>query len=87
MPSILDKKELYPLLCWPVEMVPKDVNDRSVMVQGAGQRVLANIVSGFLSYHVHIHSPYTDHEWDTLPQVVWMADTDWDPSVLNHTAS
>jgi hypothetical protein len=29
--------------------------------------------------------PYTDHEWDSLPHVIWTGDTDWDPSVLDHT--
>ena len=29
--------------------------------------------------------PYTDHEWDTLPHVIWTSDMDWDPSVLDQS--
>ena len=31
--------------------------------------------------------PYTDEEWDTLPQFLLTEDKDWDPSVLEHTLS
>jgi hypothetical protein len=29
--------------------------------------------------------PYTDIEWEILPHIIWMGDTDWDPMVLDHT--
>ena len=28
--------------------------------------------------------PYTAKEWDNLPHVILTADTDWDPSVIDH---
>jgi hypothetical protein len=28
--------------------------------------------------------PYTDHEWEMLPNVILTAEPGWDPSVLDH---
>jgi hypothetical protein len=29
-------------------------------------------------------SPYTDHDFDTLPHVMMASELEWDPSVLEH---
>ena len=29
--------------------------------------------------------PYTDKEWDTVPHVFFTSETEWEPSVLDHT--
>jgi hypothetical protein len=41
-----------------------------------------NVVSGLPYITIR---PYTNEEWETLPHVVWTGDTDWDPTVLDHT--
>jgi hypothetical protein len=73
-----------------LEWYQNDVNDRSVRVQGGLQRITTldgyvhpiNIVSGLPYVPIR---PYTDHEWETLPHVVWTSDNDWDPTVLDHS--
>ena len=66
-----------------------DVNDKSLKVSGGLQRI--QTFDGYVTpMSVHAGLPYvtmrpfTDHEWDTLPHVLWTADEDWDPSVLDY---
>jgi hypothetical protein len=73
-----------------LEWYQNDVNDRSIKVQGGLQRITTlhgyvhpiNVVSGLPYITIR---PYTDEEWETLPHVIWTGDTDWDPTVLDHT--
>ena len=66
-----------------------DVNDKSMKVNGGMQRIVTN--DGYV-FPLNIKNglpylkirPYTDDEWETLPHVVWTADEEWDPTVLNH---
>ena len=46
-----------------------------------GYVIPLNIQSGLLYMSIR---PYTDTEWDSLPQVILTADIDWDPSVIDH---
>ena len=70
-------------------MYGHDVNNKSMKVSGGQQRITTpdgfciplNIKKG-LPYMTLC--PYTDDEWNDLPHVVLMGDTDWDPSVLDN---
>ena len=73
-----------------LEWFKNDVNDKSLHVPGGLQRITTNdgyvhplTIRNGLPY-VSIR-PFTDHEWDTLPHVVWTSDVEWDPSVLDCT--
>ena len=67
-----------------LEWFHNDVNDRSNKIKGGLQLIKTN--DGY-AHPIDIHQglpyvqmrPYTDDEWDTLPHVVWTADTTWDP--------
>jgi hypothetical protein len=72
-----------------LEWFKQDVNDRSVKVKGGLQRIQTadgyciptNIKSGLPYITIR---PYTDAEWDTLPQVILTSPNEWVPSVLDH---
>ena len=64
------------------------VHDKSIKVGGKqcietldGYVIPLNIRSGLPYMTI---CPYTDTEWDNLPHVILTADTDWDPSVIDH---
>ena len=74
--------------CAQLEWYKNDVNDKSLCVTGGLQRITTN--DGYVHPLTIKHGlpyvsirPFTDHEWDTLPHVVWTSDTDWDPTVLD----
>jgi hypothetical protein len=72
-----------------LEWCKNDVNCKSIKVVSGLQCISTN--DGFV-YPLNIHDvlpyisicPYSDHEWDTLPHVVWSSNTDWDPTVLDY---
>ena len=72
-----------------LEAYKNDVNDKSVHIKGGLQRIKTLdgyviplcIQSGLARLPIR---PYTDHEWETLPHVILNAETEWDPSVLDH---
>ena len=74
--------------CAQLEHFKLDVNDKSQKVSGGLQRI--QTPDGYI-HPLNIKNrlpyipmcPYTDHEWDTLPHVLWTSDIDWDPSVLD----
>jgi hypothetical protein len=74
-----------------LEWYQNNVNDHSLKIQGGLQCITTldgyvhpiNIVSSLPYITMR---PYMDAEWwETLPHVIWTGDTDWDPSVLDHT--
>jgi hypothetical protein len=72
-----------------LEWFGQDVNERSVKVTNGAQRILTldgyaipiNIRNGLPYITMR---PYTDKEWEDLPHVLFTADADWDPTVLDH---
>jgi hypothetical protein len=76
--------------CGQMEWYKNDVNDHSIKVNGGLQCI--KTLDGYV-HPINIHHglpyvkmrPYTDVEWETLPHVIWTGDTDWDPTVLDHT--
>jgi hypothetical protein len=72
-----------------LEAYHNDVNDKSVHTHGGLQRITTlegyviplSIQSGLARLPIR---PYTDHEWETLPHVFLTAETEWDPTVLDH---
>ena len=74
--------------CAQLEAHKQVVHDKSIKVGGKqrietldGYVIPLNIRSGLPYMTI---CPYTDTEWDNLPHVILTADTDWDPSVLDH---
>ena len=75
--------------CGQLEWFKNDVNDRSVKIPGGLQRILTldgyaipiNIEDGLPYISM---KPYTDEQWDTLPQVILTSDAEWNPTVLDH---
>jgi hypothetical protein len=64
------------------------VHDRSIKVGGKqrietldGYFIPLYICQGLPYMSIR---PYTDTEWESLPHVILTADTDWNPSVLDH---
>ena len=72
-----------------LEAYHNDVNDKSVHVKGGSQRIVTLdgyiiplcIQSGLARLDIR---PFTDAEWDELPHVFLTAETEWDPSALDH---
>jgi hypothetical protein len=72
-----------------LEWFGQDVNERSIKVNNGAQRILTldgyaipiNIRNGLPYITMR---PYTDKEWDNLPHVLFTADSEWDPRVLDH---
>jgi hypothetical protein len=72
-----------------LEWFGQDVNERSIKVANGSQRILTldgyaipiNIRNGLPYITMR---PYTDKEWNDLPHVLLTADTEWDPTVLDH---
>ena len=31
--------------------------------------------------------PYSQNEWDTLPHVIWTSNSQWNPTIFDHSAS
>jgi hypothetical protein len=66
-----------------------DVNDKSIHVPGGLRRIQTldgyiiplSIEDGLARLQIR---PYTDHEWDTLPHVIFTSELEWDLSVLYH---
>ena len=46
-----------------------------------GYNILLSIRNGLLYMNMR---PFTSQEWDTLPQVILIADVDWNLSILNN---
>ena len=74
--------------CAQLESHKQVVHDKSVKVGGKqrietldGYVIPLNIRSGLPYMPI---CPYIDKEWDSLPHVILTADTDWDPSVIDH---
>ena len=73
-----------------LEWYKNDVNDKSLKLPGGLQRITTHdgyvhpldIKNGLPYISIR---PYTDHEYDTLPHVIWTSDTDWDLTVLSHS--
>ena len=72
-----------------LESYKQKVDDRSMKVGGEqrittldGYVIPLNIVDGLCYMRMR---PYTDAEYDILPQVILTSDVDWDPSVLDHS--
>ena len=67
------------------------VNDKSILLPGGLQRILTlegyiiplSINDGLARLDIR---PYTDSEFDTLPQVFLTSEVEWDPSILDHDA-
>ena len=65
-----------------------DVNDKSRKIQGGAQRIVTpdgyihplQVINGLTYVPM---CPFTDKEWDELPHVIWTADQDWDPAILD----
>jgi hypothetical protein len=73
-----------------MEWYKNDVNDHSIKVPGGLQHI--KTLDGYVHpNNIHHGLPYvkmrpcTDAEWDTLPHVICTSDTDWDPTILDHT--
>jgi hypothetical protein len=71
-----------------LEHYKNNVNDRSLHLGGLqrvktldGYVIPLNIKDGLPRLELR---PYTDKEWDQLPHVIMTAETDWDPSVIDH---
>ena len=72
-----------------LEAYHNDVNDKSVHVNGGSQRIVTLdgyiiplcIQSGLARLDIR---PFTDAEWEALPHVFLTAETEWDPSALDH---
>jgi hypothetical protein len=72
-----------------MESYKNEVNDRSIHVPGGLQCI--KTLDGYI-IPLRIHSglarlpirPYTDEEWDRLPNVMLTAETEWDPSTIDH---
>ena len=74
--------------CAQLEAHKQVVHDKSIKVGEKqhietldGYVIPLNIRSGLPYMTIR---PYTDTEWDSLPHVILTADTDWDPSVIDH---
>jgi len=73
--------------CGQLEAHKQVVHDKSIKVGGKqrietldGYFIPLNIRHGLPYMTIR---PYTDLEWETLPQVIMTADVDWDPSILD----
>jgi hypothetical protein len=71
------------------EWYRNDVNDKSVFAPGGLQHIQTldgyiiplSIQDGLTCLKIH---PYTNHEFDTLPNVIMTSELEWGPSVLDH---
>ena len=75
--------------CVQVEHHGNDVNDKSAKVKGGKQcittldgYVIPLQIRGGLAY-LDMHPP-SDEEYDALPHVVFTADTDWNPTIVDN---
>ena len=73
--------------CGQLEAHKQAVHDKSIKVGGKqrietldGYIIPLNIRNGLPFMTIR---PYTDMEWERLPQVILTADIDWDPSILD----
>ena len=72
-----------------VQGISEQANERSVQVSGGLQHIKmpdhyvypTRIKDGLPYVEVR---PYTDDEWETLPHIHWIRDSDWDPAIFNH---
>ena len=74
--------------CVQLEAHKQAVHDKSMKVGGKqcivtldGYVIPLNIRSGLPYMSIR---PYTDQKWDHLPHVIFTADTDWDPTIIDH---
>ena len=74
--------------CGQLEAHKQAVHDKSIKVGGKqrietldGYIIPLNIRNGLPFMAIR---PYTDMEWERLPQVILTADVDWDPSILDY---
>ena len=81
-------KEKFIHSCAQLEAHKQVVHDKLIMVGGKqyiktleGDIIPLNIWSGIPNMTI---SQHTDTEWDNLPHVILTADTDWDPTVIDH---
>ena len=72
-----------------LEAFKNDVNEKPLKAGGL-QHILMNdgyihpinIIDGLAYISMH---PFTQHEWDTLPHVMWTSDVEWDPKIFDHS--
>ena len=77
----------YILSCTQMEYYKANVNDKSNKLPGGTQCIQTvdgyciplNIRNGLPYLNIQ---PFTDHKWDTLPQVIMTSDEEWDPRSL-----
>jgi hypothetical protein len=71
-----------------LEWYKNNINGKSIKVAGGPQCISTNdgyvhpINIGDGLPYINMRS-YTDHEWDTLPHLVWTSNADWVPTVLD----
>jgi hypothetical protein len=75
-----------------LEWCGNDVNDRSIKIDGGGQRLTT--ADGYI-IPIDIRRglpyitmrPFTDEEFEELPHVLWTSEDDWDPTSLDSVIS